>query len=228
MFDILGKHWWIVLVRGILAIVFGIVAIVWPGVTLFVLVTLFSAYASVNGIFSIVGAVRAAERHVQWLALLAEGILGIIIGVITFFHPALTAIAFLYFIAAWTIITGILELFAAIRLRQGLSGEVLLVLAGIASVILGVLLAIFPRTGRLHRRFDHRYLRADLRRAGDRPLVPSALLARARRRERDLTAHATEPGGACKRSLSTRGIERPDYTSRIDQHRCTAATAQTA
>lgn len=147
MFELLGKYWWAVLIRGVLAVVFGIVAIVWPGETLLILVTLFGAYAFVDGIFSIVAAVRAAVRHVHWLALLAEGILGIIIGVITFFHPALTAIAVLYFIAAWAIITGVLELFAAIRLRQELGGEMLLVLSGIASIVLGVLLAIFPRTG---------------------------------------------------------------------------------
>jgi uncharacterized membrane protein HdeD (DUF308 family) len=144
---ILGKNWWALLIRGILAIVFGMLAIVWPGETLLILITLFGAYAFIDGIFSIVAAMRAAERHAHWIALLLEGILGLIVGVITFFHPGLTALAFLYFIAAWAIITGVLELFAALRLRKELGGEVLLVLGGLASLIFGVLLAIFPGRG---------------------------------------------------------------------------------
>jgi uncharacterized membrane protein HdeD (DUF308 family) len=144
---ILGKNWWALLIRGILAIAFGMLAIVWPGETLLILITLFGAYAFIDGIFSIVAAVRAAERHIHWIALLLEGILGLIVGVVAFFHPGLTALAFLYFIAGWAIITGVLELFAALRLRKELGGEVLLILGGLASLIFGVLLAIFPGSG---------------------------------------------------------------------------------
>ncbi len=147
MFDVLGKNWWAILIRGVAAIVFGILAFIWPGVTLIVLVALFGAYAFVDGVFSVVAAVRAAEHHAHWAALLLEGILGIVIGVITFFHPALAATALLYLIAAWAIVTGVLELYAAVRLRRELTGDLLLVLAGIASIAFGVLLAIFPRTG---------------------------------------------------------------------------------
>ena len=132
---------------GSSAILFGVLAIAWPGETLLILITLFGAYAFVDGIFSIVAAVRSAARHAHWAALLLEGILGVIVGLITFFHPGITALVLLYFIAAWAIITGILELIAAIRLRKELAGEVLLILSGLASVIFGILLAIFPSTG---------------------------------------------------------------------------------
>jgi uncharacterized membrane protein HdeD (DUF308 family) len=147
--DLLGRNWWVVLIRGIAAIVFGILAIVWPAHTLVVLILLFGAYALVDGIFNIVAAIRAVEHHTHWLALLLEGILGIIVGLIAFFHPGIAAIAFVYFIAAWAIITGVLELYAAVRLRRELGGEILLVLGGLASVIFGILLAIFPGAGAL-------------------------------------------------------------------------------
>jgi uncharacterized membrane protein HdeD (DUF308 family) len=147
VFDVLGKNWWAILIRGVAAIVFGILAFIWPGETLIILIALFGAYAFVDGIFSIVAAARAAEHHTHWVALLLEGILGIIIGVITFFHPALAAVALLYLIAAWAIVTGVLEIFAATRLRRELAGDLLLVLAGVASIVFGVLLAIFPGAG---------------------------------------------------------------------------------
>ncbi|HTE85992.1 MAG TPA: HdeD family acid-resistance protein, partial [Dehalococcoidia bacterium] len=144
MRDILGRNWWAVLIRGIAAVVFGILAIAWPAHTLVALIILFGAYALVDGVFSIIAAIRAAEHHSHWFALLAEGVLGIIVGLIAFIHPGIAAVAFVYFIAAWAIITGVLELFAAVRLRRELGGEILLILGGIASVVFGILLAVFP------------------------------------------------------------------------------------
>ena len=149
MFDILGKNWWAVLIRGVVAIIFGILALRWPGETLVVLVALFGAYAFVDGIFSIVAAARAAEHHTHWVALLAEGILGVIVGLIAFFDQAAAALGLLYVIAAWAMITGVLEIYAAIRLRRELTGEILLVLSGAVSVVFGILLALFPGRGLL-------------------------------------------------------------------------------
>jgi uncharacterized membrane protein HdeD (DUF308 family) len=147
VYDILGKSWWALTLRGVAAVIFGILAITRPGVTLLALVTLFGAYAFVDGIFSLVAAFRAAEHHLHWMALVAEGVLGILVGIITFFHPALTATVFVIFIAVWAVITGVLELVAAVRLRREIAGEILLVLLGIVSVIFGVLLFIAPIEG---------------------------------------------------------------------------------
>jgi uncharacterized membrane protein HdeD (DUF308 family) len=147
MHDLLARNWWALLIRGILAIIFGIIAIVWPGETLFILITLFGAYCFVDGIFSLVATFRAVAHHAHWVALLLEGILGIVVGIVAFVHPGLAAVAFLYLIAAWALITGVLELFAAFRLQRELGGEVLLILGGLASIIFGILLFAFPQAG---------------------------------------------------------------------------------
>lgn len=147
MFDILAKNWWALTVRGVAAVLFGILALARPGLTLLALVTLFGAYAFVDGVFSLIAAFRAAERHMHGMALVAEGVLGILVGIITFLHPVLTATVFVIFIAVWAVITGILELVAAVRLRRELAGEILLVLSGIASIVFGVLLFIAPAVG---------------------------------------------------------------------------------
>lgn len=147
MHGILGKNWWAVTIRGAAAIVFGILAIVWPGRTLLALALLFGAYALVDGVFSLVAAFRAAERHAHWMALVAEGLLGVVAGIIVLARPGLGIFAFAYIFAAWAIITGVLELVAAVRLRRELAGEILLVLAGILSVLFGIVIALFPGAG---------------------------------------------------------------------------------
>jgi uncharacterized membrane protein HdeD (DUF308 family) len=126
------------------AILFGILAFAWPGITLFVLVLFFGAYMLVDGIFAIVAAVRAAGEEDRWWLLLIEGILGVLAGLVAFFWPGLTALALLYFIAAWAIVTGIMEIVAAIRLRQEIEGEWALGLSGLLSVIFGILLVVLP------------------------------------------------------------------------------------
>jgi uncharacterized membrane protein HdeD (DUF308 family) len=147
MFDVLGKNWWAVLIRGVLAIIFGIIAIGWPGHALLALVLVFGAYAFVDGIFTIVAAFRSAARHAHWIALLLEGILGVIVGLIAFFDPRIAILAFAYVVGFWAIVTGVLELFAAFRLRRELGGEILLILGGLASVLFGILLLVFPGPG---------------------------------------------------------------------------------
>ena len=140
--------WGALAIRGIFAVLFGLVALFWPGVTVLALVLLFGAYAFVDGIFAIVAAFRQADQRVRWLILL-EGVLGIVIGVVAFIWPQSAALAFLYLIAAWAIITGILEIAAAVGLRRVTRGEWALIVGGVASVIFGVLLAVWPGAGLL-------------------------------------------------------------------------------
>ncbi|MGZ3503610.1 MAG: HdeD family acid-resistance protein [Vulcanimicrobiaceae bacterium] len=149
MIQVLTRNWWAVLIRGIAAIVFGILAFIIPGATLFALVILFGAYALIDGIFAIVAAVRAAEAHTRWMPLAVEGIIGILIAAITFFYPGITALTLVYVIAAWAILTGIFELFAAFQLRQVVTNEVWLIIAGILSIVFGVIIAIRPGGGAL-------------------------------------------------------------------------------
>ena len=141
---LLSRNWWALALRGLAAILFGILAFAWPGITLFVLVIFFGAYLLVDGIFAIVAAVRAAGEEARWWLLLIEGILGVVAGLVAFFWPGLTALALLYLVAAWAIVTGIMEIVGAIRLRQEIVGEWALILSGVLSFIFGVLLVVIP------------------------------------------------------------------------------------
>jgi uncharacterized membrane protein HdeD (DUF308 family) len=120
---------------------------VWPGATGAALVILFGAYAFVDGVFAIVAAVRAAQAHERWGAFLIEGIIGLVIAGITVYDLRLTALALYVTIAAWAILTGILELVAAFRLRKLIQNEWLLILGGIASLVFGILMIVYPLAG---------------------------------------------------------------------------------
>jgi uncharacterized membrane protein HdeD (DUF308 family) len=145
----LARNWWSLVVRGLLGILIGLITFVWPGITLTALVFLFAGYALVDGAVSLAGAIHAAQAHERWGALLIGGFLGIVAAVITVFWPAITALSLVLVIAAWAILTGIAEMVAAVKLRKYISGEWLLALAGIASVIFGVLVAAVPLAGAL-------------------------------------------------------------------------------
>jgi uncharacterized membrane protein HdeD (DUF308 family) len=145
----LARNWWSLVIRGFLGILVGILTFIWPGITLTALVFLFAGYALVDGVMSITGAVRAAARNERWGALLLEGIIGIGAAVVTVLWPAITALSLVYVMAAWAIVTGIAEIVAALRLRKHISGEWLLALGGIASVVFGVLVAMVPLAGAL-------------------------------------------------------------------------------
>jgi uncharacterized membrane protein HdeD (DUF308 family) len=150
MRPVLVKNWWSLVFRGVLGILFGLVALfAWPGITLGALGLLFGAYALMAGIVSIVGAVRAAEAHDRWGALILEGLVGIAAAVITIAWPAITAPALAYLIAGWAIVIGVLEIVVAVRLRKYISREWLLALGGAASTIFGILIAIAPIAGAL-------------------------------------------------------------------------------
>ncbi|HEV2262633.1 MAG TPA: HdeD family acid-resistance protein [Candidatus Rubrimentiphilum sp.] len=149
MLTVLSQNWWALALRGLVAILFGLLALVWPGITLFVLVILFGAYALVDGVFAIVAAIRAAEAHSRWAQLMIMGIFGILIAAVTFFYPGITALALLYVIAFWAIVTGVLEMMAAFELRKQIAGELLWILAGLASIAFGVILILRPLSGAL-------------------------------------------------------------------------------
>lgn len=146
---LLSRNWWAVAIRGVVAIIFGLIALLWPGIALSALILVFGAYAIVDGIFALIAAVRAAEHHAAWWVLAIEGIIGIIAGIVAFVWPGLTALALLYVIAAWALVTGIFEILAAFRLRHEGTESWILGLAGIASIIFGLLLLIFPGAGAL-------------------------------------------------------------------------------
>jgi uncharacterized membrane protein HdeD (DUF308 family) len=148
MLAYLTRYWWTLLVRGVIAVLFGLAALIWPGVTLRVLVLLFGFYAVVDGLLALAAVLvggRLASGRRGWL--IVEGVIGIAAGVFTFLWPGITTLVLLYLIAAWAIVTGLLEVAAAIVLRRELRGEWLLALAGVLSVAFGILLIVRPGEG---------------------------------------------------------------------------------
>ena len=141
---IVAQHWWVMLLRGIVAILFGVIAFLWPGLTLASLVLLVGVAFLSDGIAS----VAAGLRGRFWQSTLI-GVVSILAGLATFFSPGLTAMALLYVIAFWAIVTGVLEIAAAIRLRKEIEGELWLALAGAGSILFGVLLLARPGIGAL-------------------------------------------------------------------------------
>lgn len=147
--ETLGRNWWAILIRGLAAIIFGLCTVFAPAISLVALVLLFGAYALADGLFAIVTVVRQRGRQDRWGMLLLRGVLGIIAAVVTLFWPGITALSLLLLIAGWAIVTGVLEIATAVTLRKQINGEWLMVLAGIASVVFGILLLLFPGTGAL-------------------------------------------------------------------------------
>jgi uncharacterized membrane protein HdeD (DUF308 family) len=145
--SVLTRSWWLVLLRGIAAIAFGILTWVQPGISLAALVLLFGAYSLADGIFALWTVVAGPKDHESWWMLLLGGLVGIGVGLLTLFEPGLTALALLFYIAIWAIATGVLEIAAAIRLRREIKGEWALVFAGLASVAFGIILAAHPGAG---------------------------------------------------------------------------------
>lgn len=148
MFGMVARDWWMFLVRGIAAVTFGVLAFVWPGATLSVLVILFGAYALVDGI-ALLGSLASGNpiaRHNKW-AVAIMGVIGIAAGIVTFISPGITALSLLYVVAAWAITTGAVQIYAAMSLRHEISGSFWMVLAGAASVVFGVILVASPADG---------------------------------------------------------------------------------
>jgi uncharacterized membrane protein HdeD (DUF308 family) len=145
--DDLARHWWVIALRGLAAVLFGVLAFAWPGMTLAVLVLLFGAYALIDGILAVAVAARGGTDH-RWVLGL-EGVVGVLAGLATFAFPGLTALVLLYIIAFWAILTGVLEVTAAVRLRRAITNEWGLIIGGVLSVVFGIVLIAAPGAGAL-------------------------------------------------------------------------------
>ena len=146
MAETLARNWWALALRGLVAMVFGVAAWIWPNLTLIALVILFGAYAIVDGAFSIAAAVLGEGREPRWI-ILVMGIAGILIGVAAIVWPGLTAIALVYLIAVWSVTLGALAILAAIALRREIEDEWILAFVGVISILFGVAIAVFPGAG---------------------------------------------------------------------------------
>jgi uncharacterized membrane protein HdeD (DUF308 family) len=143
---ILVQHWWTIMLRGAIALLFGVIALTAPGAILLSLAFLFGIYLFADGVIGIVGTVRAVSAHGHWGALLAEAVLNILMGLVALFMPAAAVLAFVLLVAAWALISGGLMLVAAMRLHVS-HGRWWLALGGIASLIWGVMLVAAPLIG---------------------------------------------------------------------------------
>lgn len=147
MLDLLTRTWWLLALRGALAILFGILALVWPNITLQALIIFFGAYALVDGLFTLFSALTARDRYGRWGRLALIGLLGFALGLLALVWPKTTGLVLLYLIAARALLVGLFEIIAAVELRRAIPGEWLLGLSGILSVVFGVLLSIWPGSG---------------------------------------------------------------------------------
>jgi|SRR5215469_848940 len=147
--DMLSRYWWMTVLRGVFWILFGIVIFANPGISLVSLTLALGIVMFIDGIINLSHAVSARKEDDDWWILLLVGLAGIGVGILTFYNPQATALAVVYYVAIWAVATGLLEVVAAVRLRKQIQGEVWLALAGIASVVFGVLLVARPGTGAL-------------------------------------------------------------------------------
>ena len=147
LIETLKRHWWVPVIRGIAAIVFGVIAFAYPGLTVAVLVLLFGAWVLVDGIFRVIGAVGHRAFDKEWGFDLIIGIVGIIIGLLTFHAPQITALALIIYIAAWALMIGATEIALAIKLRREIKGEWFLILMGLVSIVFAVMLLWNPAVG---------------------------------------------------------------------------------
>ncbi len=143
------RNWWMVALRGVLAILFGLIALFFPRIALLAFVYVFAAYSIVDGLVAVIVSIRERESLSRWGWVLAEGILSVVAGVIAAVYPGLTALVLLYVVAAWAILTGITEIVAAFSIREQASREWALGAAGVLSIVFGIILFISPGAGLL-------------------------------------------------------------------------------
>ena len=148
MREMIARYWWAFALRGVFAILFGLVALFWPDVTLAMLVLLFGFFALSEGVLAIIAAV-SNRKEKDWWILLIEGIAAVLVGILTFAWPEITAVILLVVIAAWAVVTGIMQIIAAVKLRKLIQGEWSLILSGMLSILLGVILMLRPAAGAL-------------------------------------------------------------------------------
>jgi uncharacterized membrane protein HdeD (DUF308 family) len=149
MLSMLARNWWLIALRGLMAILFGVLTFVWPGLSLFALVVLYGAYAFVDGVFALWAAIAGRKTNESTGWLIFVGLAGLLAGIVTVLWPGLTALALLYLIAWWCIVRGLFEIVGAIRLRKEIDNEWWLVLEGVLSVLFGIILLVRPGAGAL-------------------------------------------------------------------------------
>ena len=144
-----AKHWWQILIRGLIALIFGILVLAWPGIAIAVFVIIFGAYVFVDGIFTLVAAInyKAGAGSRTWLFI--RGIAGIIVGLVIFFFPVIAAAALVILVAAWALVTGVMELIFAFKANQDTAIRWMFAISGILSLILGLLMVAQPIIGAL-------------------------------------------------------------------------------
>lgn len=144
---LLAKNWWVFILRGVLAVIFGIAALFFPTAAFLSLVLVFGIFALIDGVFTVAAAFIADVKTENWWWLIFSGAIGIIIGLLTIWQPFAMGLAWIFVIAAWAIITGIFEIFTAVRLRKLIEREWMMIVSGLLSVAFGVLAAVFPSSG---------------------------------------------------------------------------------
>lgn len=149
MLNAMSNHWWVLVARGVFAILFGLAAIFMPGITLAALIFIFGAYVLLDGGFNIYASLMNRGRYERWWIGLIEGGIGVLAGLGAFFLPGVTGLVLLYLIAFWAVLTGVAEIAAAFELRKQIQGEWLLGISGVLSILFGVLLILSPGTGAL-------------------------------------------------------------------------------
>lgn len=145
----LARNWWMLALRGVLAIVFGILVFFSPALAWVVVIGLFAAFALIDGVLAITAAVVGHEHGRKWWALVLEGVVGLGAGILTLAWPEVTGLLLLYFIGFWAVFTGVLEIAAAIQLRKEIEGEWALALAGVLSIGFGLAILLVPSAGAL-------------------------------------------------------------------------------
>jgi uncharacterized membrane protein HdeD (DUF308 family) len=148
MLHTLAKNWWLILLRGICFVLFGVFTFVWPGITLLTLVLFYGGFALADGVFSIAAAIKGGQPAPRWW-LAIVGLLGIVTGIVAFVLPGITALVLLLLIAGWAIATGIFQIAGAIRLRKEINNEWLLIATGVLSIVFGLILIAQPGMGLL-------------------------------------------------------------------------------
>lgn len=147
MLEKISRNWWMFALRGLVAIIFGVMALVWHEQVLQALVLVFSAFALVNGTMNVFTGLSTAPFFPRWWALLLEGTVGVLCGLMGIFMPEITTHALMYLIGAWALFTGVSEIMVAIQFRRVLTGEWMIIIGGLLSIVFGALMFVFPAAG---------------------------------------------------------------------------------
>ncbi|MBZ0303692.1 MAG: HdeD family acid-resistance protein [Anaerolineae bacterium] len=147
MIDVMKSNWWMLVIRGLAAVLLGLAVLLTPGIALTLLILFWGAYGLVDGVFSLLHGFRGRQENRHWWVAVLEGVVGIIAGLAALILPGMTALVLLYLIAGWAVFTGILEIIAAIQLRREIKGEFWLGLGGALSILFGIVLIVAPGAG---------------------------------------------------------------------------------